>query len=133
MLEKEAARVDEVLHKFEEEKEEMKEVFKLLTDEIRSLRDKTDKQMSAEVGTLKAAQKEALDAVKTMTQETQIACASHLNNLKRKRDELEEEEETERAMKTAKFCRSQVAAGVAKAVSVFTVGVIATWSALAFS
>lgn len=174
MLEKEAARVDEVLHKFEEEKEEMKEVFKLLTDgehadtfdhqrcfmlkqrsaytEIRSLRDKTDKQMSAEVGTLKAAQKEALDAVKIMTQETQIvsfhltpyvsmrltppfyqACTSHLNNLKRKRDELEEEEETERAMKTAKFCRSQVAAGVAKAVSVFTVGVIATWSALAFS
>ena len=120
--------------------------------EIQSLRDQTDKQMCAEVETLKAAQKEALDAVRAMTQETQIvslslsplartrltlpfcqACTSHLNNLKRKRDELEEEEETERATKMARFSRSQVAANIVRAASIFTAGVVATWTALAFS
>jgi len=133
MLEKEAVRVDEVLRKFEEEKEETKKMCKDLIDEIQSLRDQTDKKMSAEVETLRAAQKEALDAVRAMTQETQIACTSHLNNLKRKRDELDEEEEAERAMKRVKFARSQAATNVVKAVSIFTAGVIAAWSALAFS
>jgi hypothetical protein len=42
--------------------------------EIQSLREQTDKQVSAEVEVLKVAQKEALDAVKAMTQETQIVC-----------------------------------------------------------
>ena len=97
MLEKEAARVDEVLHKFEQEKEETKKICKDLIDgtyaetldqrcsilkphsahtEIQSLRDQTDKQVSAEVEILKAAQKEALDAVRAMTQETQIVSFS---------------------------------------------------------
>lgn len=170
MLEKEAARVDEALRRFEEEKEETKKMCKNLIDgaypstlaqhcftppthtEIQSLRDHTDKQMSAEVETLKAAQEEALGAVRAMAQETQIvsfslaphtpirlipsscqACTSHLNNLKRKRDVLEGEEKDERAMKTAKFSKSQVAVSVVKVASVFTAGVIATWSALAFS
>jgi len=90
MLEKEAARVDEVLRKCEEEKEESKKTCKTLMDgaltyrfgensltlnhrvEIQSLRGQTDKQVSSEVEALKVAQKEALDAVKVMTQETQI-------------------------------------------------------------
>ena len=97
MLEKEAARVDEVLRKFEEEKEETKKMCKNLIDgayadtphkrcfplrqcltytEMQSLRDQTDKRMSAEVETLKVAQKEALDAVRAMTQDTQIVSAS---------------------------------------------------------
>ncbi|KAF9782468.1 hypothetical protein BJ322DRAFT_1111329 [Thelephora terrestris] len=130
MLEKEASRVDEVLRKCEEEKEEAKKTCKTLMDEIQSLREQTDKHVSIEVEALKAAQKEALDAVRAMTQETQIACASHLNNLKRKRDELED---AERATKTAKFTRNQVATDVVKAASIFTAGVITTWSALAFS
>ena len=175
MLEKEAARVDEVLRKFEEEKDETKKMCKNLIDgahadtntlyqscfilkerlahtEIQSLRDQTDKQMSAEVEALKAAQKEALDAVRAMTQETQIvsssltphtnvrltatscqACTSHLNNLKRKRDELEEAEEADRATKMAKFTTSQVTSNIVKAASIFSAGVVATWSALAFS
>jgi len=173
MLEKEAARVDEVLRKCQEEKEETKKTCKTLMDgasanalsqcclmvnqsswhtEIQSLREQTDKQVSTEVESLKAAQKEALDAVRAMTQETQIvrfsptphlsmrltrsfrqACTSHLNNLKRKRDELEEEEEAERATKLAKFSTSQAAGTIFKATSIFTAGVIATWSALAFS
>jgi len=61
------------------------------------------------------------------------ACTSHLNNLKRKRDELEEEEEAERAVKFAKFSNSQAAGNIVKAASIFTAGVVATWSALAFS
>jgi hypothetical protein len=61
------------------------------------------------------------------------ACTSHLNNLKRKRDELEEEEEAERATKLAKFTKSQAAGNIFKAASIFTAGVVATWSALAFS
>jgi len=120
--------------------------------EIQSLREQTDKQVSTEVQALKAAQKEALDAVRAMTQETQIvssplisytfmrptkpfrqACTSHLNNLKRKRDELEEEEEAERAVKFAKFSDSQAAGNIFKVASIFTAGVVATWSALAFS
>lgn len=133
MLEKEAARVDEVLRRCEGEKEETKQACKTLMDEIHSLRGQTDRQVSTEVEALKAAQKETLDAVRVMTQETQNACASHLNNLKRKRDQLEEEEEAERAMKTAKFSRNRVAANIVKATSIFTAGVIATWSALAFS
>ena len=89
MLEKEAARVDEVLRKCQEEKEETKKTCKTLMDgasanilsqyclmvqhtEIQSLREQTDKQLSTEVESLKAAQKEALDAVRAMTQETQI-------------------------------------------------------------
>jgi len=93
MLEKEAARVDEVLRKCQEEKEETKKTCKTLMDgasanalsqcclmvnrsswhtEIQSLREQTDKQVSTEVESLKAAQKEALDAVRAMTQETQI-------------------------------------------------------------
>lgn len=97
MLEKEAARVDEVLRKFEEEKEETKKMCKNLIDgthvdsidrrcfvlkhrlmrtEIQSLRDQTDKQVSAEVEALKAAQKETLDAVRVMTQQTQIVSFS---------------------------------------------------------
>jgi hypothetical protein len=93
MLEKEAARVDEVLRKCQEEKEETKKTCKTLMDgvfantlrrpcltmnrhlwhtEIQSLREQTDKQVSTEVEALKAAQKEALDAVRAMTQETQI-------------------------------------------------------------
>lgn len=96
MLEKEAARVDEVLRKCEEEKEESKETCKTLMGgalthglnensltlsqrvEIQSLRGQTDKQVSSEVEALKVAQKEALDAVKVMTQETQIVgCPLH--------------------------------------------------------
>ena len=173
MLEKEAARVDEVLRKCQEEKEETKNTCKTLMDgvflntlsrpcltmnrhlwhaEIQSLREQTDKQVSTEVEALKAAQKEALDAVRAMTQDTQIvrfppiphtstrltepsrqACTSHLNNLKRKRDELEEEEEAERAIKLAKFSKDQATGNVFKVASIFTAGVIATWSALAFS
>jgi len=173
MLEKEAARVDEVLRKCQEEKEETKKTCKTLMDgvfdntlsqrspvtnrrlfhtEIQSLREQTDKRVSTEVEALKAAQKEALDAVRAMTQETQIvsfpstpctsmrptqsfcqACTSHLNNLKRKRDELEEEEEAERAVKLAKFSKSQAAGNIVTAASIFTAGVVATWSALAFS
>lgn len=133
MLEKEASRVDEVLRKCEEEKEEAKKTCKTLMEEMQSLREQTDKQMSTEVEALKVAQKEALDAVRVMTHETQIACTSHLNNLKRKRDELEEEEEAERAMKMAKFSKTRVATNIAKGASIFTAGVIATWSALAFS
>jgi hypothetical protein len=97
MLEKEAARVDEVLRKCQEEKEETKKASKTLMDgafantlsqrgltitrnpwhtEIQSLREQTDKQVSTEVEALKAAQKEALDAVRAMTQETQIASFS---------------------------------------------------------
>lgn len=97
MLEKEAARVDEVLRKCQEEKEETKKTCKTLMDgvftntlsrpslttnrhswytEIQSLREQTDKQVSTEVEALKAAQKEALDAVRAMTQETQIASLS---------------------------------------------------------
>ena len=93
MLEKEAARVDEVLCKCQEEKEETKKTCKTLMDgasantlsqrclmvnrsmwhtEIQSLREQTDKRVSTEVESLKAAQKEALDAVRAMTQETQI-------------------------------------------------------------
>ena len=173
MLEKEAARVDEVLSKCQEEKEETKKTCKTLMDgvfadtlsrpcltmnqhlwhaEIQSLREQTDKQVATEVEALKAAQKVALDAVRAMTQETQIvifpstphtsmrltkpfrqACTSHLNNLKRKRDELEEEDEAERAVKLAKFSKGRAAGNVVKAASIFTAGVIATWSALAFS
>ena len=173
MLEKEAARVDEVLRKCQEEKEETKKTCKTLMDgvfvddfgqprlmlnrcslhsEIQLLREQTDKQVSTEVESLKAAQKEALDAVRAMTQETQIvspshalraptgltlsscqACTSHLNNLKRKRDELEEEEEAERAVKLARFAKSQAAGNIIKATSIFTAGVLATWSALAFT
>ena len=40
--------------------------------EIQLLREQTDKQVSTEVESLKAAQREALDAVRAMTQETQI-------------------------------------------------------------
>jgi len=133
LLEREAARVDEVLRKCEEDKEETRKACKTLMDEIQSLRGQTDRQVSTEVEALKAAQKEALDAVRAMTQQTQIACTSHLNNLKRKRDELEEEEEAERAIKTARLTRSQVAANVVRVASIFTAGVIATWSALALS
>lgn len=82
---------------------------------------------------MEAAQKEALDAVKVMTQETQIACTSHLNNLKRKRDELEEEEATERATKLAKFSEGHPTGNILKAASIFTAGVLVTWSALALS
>jgi len=173
MLEKEAVRVDEVLRKCQDEKEETKKTCKTLMDgvfattlsqrspvtnprlfhaEIQSLREQTDKRVSTEVEALKAAQKEALDAVRAMTQDTQIvsfpptphtsvrltrsccqACTSHLNNLKRKRDELEEEEEAERAMKLVKFSKGQVAGNIFTAASIFTAGVVATWSALAFS
>jgi len=133
MLEKEAVRVDEVLRKCQEEKDETKKTCKTLMDEIQSLREQTDKQVSTEVQALKAAQKEALDAVRAMTQETQMACTSHLNNLKRKRDELEEEEDAERAVKFARFSESQAAGNIFKAASIFTAGVVATWSALAFS
>jgi len=125
--------VDEVLRKCQEEKEETKKTCKTLMDEIQSLREQTDKQVATEVESLKVAQKEALDAVRAMTQETQIACTSHLNNLKRKRDELEEEEEANRAIKSAKFSKNQAAGNIFKAASIFTAGVIATWSALAFS
>ena len=93
MLEKEAVRVDEVLRKCQEEKEETKKTCKTLMDggfastlsrrcltinrhpwhtEIQSLREQTDKQVATEVESLKVAQKEALDAVRAMTQETQI-------------------------------------------------------------
>ena len=92
MLEKEAVRVDEVLRKCQEEKEETKKTCKTLMDgafantlghryltmtdvcgtEIQLLREQTDKQVSTEVESLKAAQREALDAVRAMTQETQI-------------------------------------------------------------
>lgn len=173
MLEKEAVRVDEVLRKCQEEKEDTKRTCKILMDgtfantliqrcpvvnrhlchtEIQSLREQTDKRVSTEVEALKVAQKEALDAVRVMTQETQIvcpppaprtlvcltqsfyqACTSHLNNLKRKRDELEEEEVTERAIKLAKFSKTQAVGDIFKAVSIFTAGVVATWSALALS
>ncbi|KAF9650438.1 hypothetical protein BDM02DRAFT_3112211 [Thelephora ganbajun] len=132
MLEKEAARVDEVLRECQEEKEETKKTCKTLMDEIQSLREQTEKQVSTEVEALKIVQKETLDAVRAMTQETQITCTNHLNNLKRKRDELEEEE-AERAIKLAKFSRGQVAGNAFKAASIFTAGVIATWSALAFA
>jgi len=92
MLAKEAARVDEVLHKCQEEKDETNRACKTLMDgtfvnaplgrpcltnlqhtEIQSLREQTEKQVSTEVESLKAAQKEALDAVRVMTQETQFA------------------------------------------------------------
>ena len=97
MLEREAARVDEVLRKCEEDKEETKKASKTLMDgtsvdsldprrptlnqhlpytEIQSLRGQTDKQVSTEVEALKTAQKEALDAVRVMTQETQIVTFS---------------------------------------------------------
>jgi len=46
---------------------------------------------------------------------------------------MEEEEEAERAMKLAKFSKGQAAGNIFKATSIFTAGVIATWSALAFS
>ena len=102
MLEKEAARVDEVLRKCQEEKEETKKTCKTLMDgtfantlgrrcltmnerlshtEIQSLREQTDKRVSTEVEALKAAQKEALDAVRAMTQETQIASFSPVPRL----------------------------------------------------
>lgn len=101
MLEKEASRVDEVLRKCEDDKEEAKKTCKTLMDgasintadqrslilnqhpsytEIHSLREQTDKHVSTEVEALKAAQKEALDAVRAMTQETQIVSFLHTSH-----------------------------------------------------
>lgn len=112
--------------------------------EMKAFREEMSRQIAEEVEALKAARAETLESVKALTQaqaEAQVCPLPCLYRevfynlqvpLKRKRSEedvdVEEEEGAARKLK-----RTRVVSQVLQTAGVFTVGAVATWSALAFS
>jgi len=123
-------------HSFAEKKdddEKRNAALNALLDEMRVFREETSKQIAEEVEALKAARVEASAFIKDSTAHIQVR--DH-PSLKRKcSEDVNDGAEIEQdvACRKTKRPRKHIVSKVLQTAGVFTVGAVATWSALAFS
>lgn len=111
---------------------------------MKAFREEMNRQIGEEVKALKAVREETLESVKALTQAQPQVCPApaHISRevlysvqvpLKRKRSEEDVDVAEEAVVEPRKVKRTRVMTKVLQTAGVFTVGAVATWSALAFS
>jgi len=131
-MEAESSKLTSIVAQRDDEEKKKDATLNALLEEMRVFREQTSKQITEEVEALKAAREDALETIKDLTAQVQAQTSS---SLKRKRsDNATDEEQNEQDLPPRKIKRRRrIVSKVLRTAGVFTVGAVATWSALAFS
>jgi uncharacterized protein YeeX (DUF496 family) len=132
MREAETSRITSIVTKRDDE-EKKDAALNALLGEMRVFREQTSKQIAEEVEALKATREEALSTIKDLTAQVQTQALQTTPTLKRKRSESDNDSESDLPPRRTKRTGRRIVSTVLQTAGVFTVGAVATWSALAFS